>query len=86
MIITDLEGKQREILAEGYIFGARWSPDGTKLAYILNEEGYEGLYVVDVKIKKKLLISAGEYYLPIAWSLSGQKIMEDHLMKSMLRM
>jgi len=75
LIITDLEGKQREILAEGYIFGARWSPDGTKVSYILNEDGKEGLYLVDVKTKKKSLISAGEYYLPIAWSPSGEKIM-----------
>ncbi|WBW96518.1 TolB family protein [Oceanirhabdus sp. W0125-5] len=75
LIITDLEGKQRELLAEGYIFGARWSPDGTKIAYISYGEGKEGLYLVDVKTKKKSLISAGEYYLPISWSPSGEKLM-----------
>ena len=72
LIITDLEGKQREVLAEGYIFGAKWSPDGTKVAYISTQEG---LYVVDVKTKKSSLICAGEYYVPIAWNPSGEKIM-----------
>lgn len=72
LIITDLEGKQREVLAEGYIFGARWSPDGTKVAYISSQEG---LYVVDVKTKKSSLICAGEYYEPIEWSPAGKKIM-----------
>ncbi len=72
LIITDLEGKQREVLAEGYIFGAKWSPDGIKVAYISTQEG---LYVVDVKTKKSSLICAGEYYVPIAWNPSGEKIM-----------
>ncbi|MBN1072156.1 hypothetical protein DVV81_13405 [Clostridium botulinum] len=75
LIITDLEGKQGGVLTEGYIFGASWSPDGTKVAYISNEQDHEGLYVIDVKTKKKSMISAGEYYVPIAWSPSSQKIM-----------
>ncbi|MCY6372230.1 TolB family protein [Clostridium ganghwense] len=75
LVLTDLEGKQREVLAKGYIYAARWSSDGTKVAYISNEEGHEGLYVVDVKTKKASLICAGEYYMPIAWSPSGEKIM-----------
>lgn len=72
LIATDLDGKQREVLDEGYIFGARWSPDGTKIAYISSQEG---LYVVDVKAKKSSLICAGEYYAPMEWSPSGKKIM-----------
>ncbi|MCM1992222.1 TolB family protein [Oceanirhabdus seepicola] len=75
LIITDLEGNQQEILSEGYIYGARWSHDGTKVAYISNEEGKEGLYIVDVKAMKKSLVCAGEYYTPIEWSPSGEKIM-----------
>ena len=75
LIAMDLGGKQREILVEGYIVGAKWSPDGTKVAYILNDEGREGLYVVDVKTNKESLIATGEYYIPMAWSPSGQKIM-----------
>ncbi|QZY54522.1 TolB family protein [Crassaminicella profunda] len=75
LITIDLEGKQRDILVEGYIFGAKWSVDGTKVVYISNEEGHEGVYVVDVKTKKKSLIATGEYYTPIKWSPSGQKIM-----------
>ncbi|MBF8983682.1 PD40 domain-containing protein [Lutibacter sp. B2] len=75
LIVTDLEGKEREVLAEGYIFGATWSHDGTKVAYISNEEGHEGVSVVDLKTKKESLISIGEYYIPIAWSPSDKKIM-----------
>ncbi|MCY6485245.1 hypothetical protein OW763_12935 [Clostridium aestuarii] len=75
LVLTDIEGKQRDVLAKGYIYGVRWSSDGTKVAYISNEEGHEGLYVVDVKTKKASLICAGEYYMPIAWSPSGEKIM-----------
>ncbi len=75
LIITDLEGKQRSVLSEGYIYGARWSHDGTKVAYISNEDGQEGVYVVDVKTMEKSLVCAGEYYLPIAWSPAGEKIM-----------
>ncbi|WFD10201.1 TolB family protein [Tepidibacter hydrothermalis] len=75
LVVTDLEGKQKELLAEGYIFGPRWSSDGTKVSYISNEEGKEGVYVVDVKTKKESLISVGEYYIPIQWSPSDKKIM-----------
>ena len=75
LVVTDLQGKQKEVLARGYIFGSRWSSDGTKVAYISNEEGKEGIYVVDVKTKKESLISVGEYYIPIQWSPSDKKIM-----------
>ncbi|GAA0181365.1 hypothetical protein SH2C18_39080 [Clostridium sediminicola] len=75
LVLIDLEGTQREVLAEGYIYGATWSHDGTKVSYISNGEGNEGVNVVDVKTKKKSLISAGEYYMPVAWSPSDKKIM-----------
>lgn len=75
LVVTDLQGKQKEVLARGYIFGSRWSSDGTKVAYISNEEGHEGIYVVDVKTKKESLISVGEYYIPMEWSPSDKKIM-----------
>lgn len=75
LIVTDLNGENAQTLDEGSIFGENWSPDGTKVSYISNEEGNEGIYVVDIRTKKKSLISKGEYYTPSAWSPSGKKIM-----------
>ncbi|WP_097027738.1 DUF5050 domain-containing protein [Clostridium peptidivorans] len=75
LIVTDLNGENVQTLDEGFIFGENWSPDGTKVSYISNEDGNEGIYVVDIRTKKKSLISKGEYYTPSAWSPSGKKIM-----------
>lgn len=75
LILIDLEGKHREVLAEGYIFGQCWSTDGTKVAYISNQEGLEGLFEIDLNVKKNTLIAAGEYYAPVSWSPSSKKIM-----------
>lgn len=75
LVVTDLEGKNRQVLDKGYIFGENWSPDGTKVSYISNEKGNEGVYVVDVQTKKKSLLSKGRYYTPTAWSPSGKKLM-----------
>lgn len=75
LIATDLNGENMQTLAQGNIFGETWSPDGTKVAYISNEMGSEGVYVVDVKTGEKSLVSKGEYYAPVAWSPSGKKIM-----------
>lgn len=75
LVVTDLEGKNRQVLDKGYIFGENWSPDGTKVSYISNEKGNEGIYVVDIQTKKKSLLSKGEYYTPMTWSPSGKKIM-----------
>ncbi|WP_346938475.1 hypothetical protein [uncultured Clostridium sp.] len=75
LIATDLNGENMQTLAQGYIFGESWSPDGTKVAYISNKMESEGVYVVDVKTGEKSLVSKGEYYVPVAWSPSGKKIM-----------
>lgn len=75
LVVTDLEGKNRQVLDKGYIFGENWSPDGKKVSYISNEKGNEGIYVVDIQTKKKSLLAKGEYYTPTAWSPSGKKIM-----------
>lgn len=57
------------------LYGETWSHDGLKVAYISNKGGHEGIYVVDLKTKKKSLIATGEYYIPVAWSSSDQEIM-----------
>lgn len=75
LIVTDLEGKQREILDEGYIYGQTWSNDGTKVAYISYQEEKEGLSVIDLNTKEKTQIIAGEYFTPIKWSPSDKSIM-----------
>jgi len=75
LMVADLEAENMKILDEGYIFGENWSPDGKNVSYISNEEGKEGIYLVDIKTNKKELISKGEYYVPLAFSPSGKKIM-----------
>ncbi|PAB60051.1 TolB-like translocation protein [Anaeromicrobium sediminis] len=79
LILTDLNGKNKEILVEGrFIYGVNWSPDGTKLAYMLNKgsNGDVGFYIMDMKNKIQSFVST-EYFgygAPI-WSPSGKKIM-----------
>lgn len=75
LILIDLEGQNRQVLAEGGIYGARWSKDGKNIAYISNEEGDKGIYLIEVETNKKSLVSSGEYYIPMAWSPEGDKIM-----------
>lgn len=75
LIICNIDGTEKTVLAEGYLFGARIAPDGKKLAYITNGDNIQGVYVVDLDTKESTLICAGEYYSPLRWSPSGKKIM-----------
>lgn len=75
LVTTDLEGNQKEILATGYIFGQTWSNEGTKVTYIAYEEGKEGVNVIDVNTKANTKIVEGQYYEPIKWSPSDERIM-----------
>lgn len=78
--IVDMEGKNKETVAEGrMIYGSSWSPDGLKFAFIINSRGEddEGLFVIDIKKKKKNHLSTEYLDLQsdIKWSPSGNKIM-----------
>ncbi|WFD11131.1 TolB family protein [Tepidibacter hydrothermalis] len=78
--LVDLEGKNKDAVAEGrMIYGTSWSPDGSKLAYILNSRGEEdeGLFIIDIEKKKKNQVSTTYLDLEnhIKWSPSGNKIM-----------
>jgi Tol biopolymer transport system component len=46
MWLANTEGTDARHLASGDVFSARWSPDGTKIAY--TDQGRGGAYVVDV--------------------------------------
>lgn len=75
LIITDLDGNKKESLAEGSIFGTTISDDGKKIAYIKNDMGKEGVYILDMENKKEYIVASGEYYIPLALSPSGNNIM-----------
>jgi Tol biopolymer transport system component len=46
MWLAEVDGPDARRLASGDVFSARWSPDGTKIAY--TDQGRGGAYVVDV--------------------------------------
>ncbi len=80
LLIVDLEGENKDIVAEGrMIYGTSLSPDGFKIAYVVNSRGEEdeGLFVIDIEKKKKNQVSTAYLDLEsdIKWNPSGNKMM-----------
>ncbi len=60
---------------EGDSFGARWSPDGTKLVFVSDESGRKAVYTVAVARSQPALVVDSDFELTEpAWSPDGQRI------------
>lgn len=80
LFLVDLEGENKDAVAEGrMIYGTSWSPDGTKIAYVVNSRGEEdeGLFIINIEKNKKNQVSTMYLDLEndIKWSPLGDKIM-----------
>lgn len=80
LVLTDLAGSEKATLTEAKaIFGISWSPDQSKLAYILTseDESKTGLHVMDLKSKEDLYVSRDFLNVDngLKWSPSGKKIL-----------
>lgn len=60
---------------EGDSFGARWSPDGDKLAFVSDESGRKAIYTVAAARSQPELVVASDFELTEpAWSPDGKRI------------
>jgi TolB protein len=80
LLIIDLEGKELQTLTKGkMIFGMSWSPDESKLAYLLSsdKESEKGLYIMNLKTLKNIYVSPDFMGIDngLKWNLAGTKLL-----------
>lgn len=75
IILMDVNGENKAVIASGSMFGVEISKNEEKIAYINNDIEKSGVYIVDIDTKKQYIAAVGEYYVPMSWNLSGDKIM-----------
>lgn len=80
LLITDLRGNILSAIAQdSQIYGAAWSPNGTKLAYssIKPNGTVRGIYVADTATGLSSHLSVDVKFIadPIRWSPTGNQIM-----------
>ncbi len=78
--LIDMNGEERAQLAEGrMIFGMSWSPDQTKIAYLLSadKENESGLYLRNLKGQDKVFVSADFMGVEngLKWNPAGNKLL-----------
>lgn len=80
LVVTDVQGKVVQALAQDFqIYGAAWSPDGTRLAYSgLTENGTaRGIYVADVAEGSSAELQVDVKFIsdPLRFSPSGDRLL-----------
>lgn len=80
LVLIDMDGKeQAEVAKAKMIFGMSWSPDQTKLAYLLTseEESESGLYVMNLSSQTKLFVSPDFIGVEngFRWNPAGNKLL-----------
>lgn len=80
LVIIDLEGKELQSLTKGKaIFGISWSPDESKLAYLLSSdiESENGLYIMNLKTLESTYVSPDFMGIDngLKWNTSGTKLL-----------
>ena len=77
LAISDVDGKNEQVIYETPrdVFSLAWSPDGTRLAYVVNDRGNPELYVQNIFTKQIQKVSAlsGLNNAP-AWSPDGRRL------------
>jgi len=80
LVLTDVLGNEKDTLAEAKsIFGMSWSPDQSKLAYLITseDESKAGLHLIDVNSKEDIYVSHDFLNVDngLKWSPNGKKIL-----------
>lgn len=80
LVLIDLNGNEKVTLIEAKtIFGISWSPDQSKLAYVLTseDESKNGLYITDISGNKSLYVSPDFVSIEngLKWNPSSKKIL-----------
>ncbi|MGE5627206.1 MAG: hypothetical protein ACM3X7_03710 [Solirubrobacterales bacterium] len=80
LVLTDISGNEKDTLAEGKsIFGISWSPDQSKLAYVMtsDDESKAGLHLINLKSKEDIYVSHDFLNVDngLKWSPSGKMIL-----------
>ena len=75
--VMDSDGTNQKRLTENQAENWRpaWSPDGTKIAFVSNQNGgFVQIYVMDADGKNRMKLTDGEWDENPDWSPDGQKI------------
>lgn len=79
LVLIDLNGNEKAALTEAkMIYGMSWSPDQTKLVYLINsdKESKSGLYIMDLASKKSLYVpNFANIDNSVKWSPASKKIL-----------
>ncbi|HEX9061019.1 MAG TPA: hypothetical protein VF941_12640 [Clostridia bacterium] len=80
LVLIGLSGSEKDTLTEAKaIFGISWSPDQSKLAYLMTseDESKTGLHLIDLKSKEDIYVSRDFLNVDngLKWSPSGKKIL-----------
>lgn len=80
LVFINIEGTETATLLEAkMVFGVSWSPDQSKLAYLItsSDESKSGLYVMDLASKRNLYVSRDFLNIDngLKWSPSSKKIL-----------
>ena len=79
LVLTDSNGKTKSTIASGnQIYGMSWSPDASKLAYVIEtkNEKNQGSFIFDVKTGNQLKLVDDTHFVPsLPWSPSGKQVM-----------
>ena len=57
-----------------FVFAPRWSPDGTRIAFVARTDRFNGIYVVNADGSNEHLIVDGFIQSEAVWSPDGQKV------------
>jgi len=73
--IMDADGSNQTRLAESqYAYNPAWSPDGSKIAFTSQSDGYYKIYIMDADGSNQTRLTKSRYHYAPIWSPDGSKI------------